>query len=281
MTPPAVLVIGVIYNTYPETLRYVESIAGQDSGGISLLLSDNSTKPCPADFMQAIRAHPFVKYIRNETNLGYFGGARRGLETFLQGSPEYPAWILVTNVDIVFTPGFFERLMSLPQGGNTAVIAPAIISYRWGSDYNPKLVSRYGRGRMKFYLFLYSCFIFHNIFILGAYARKWLKGLKSRNPGKPGAPAPEPRRIYAPHGSCIIFSRRYFEAGGKLELRNFLFGEEIMVAETAGSLGLDVVYDPSLSVTDHEHASTGLFISPVINRFNREAVRVIIENYYS
>src|SRR6185437_3069774 len=67
--------------------------------------------------------------------------------------------------------------------------------------------------------------------------------------------------IYAPHGSLIIFSRRFFEAGGYLDKDLFLYGEEISVAEMCRSLSLPVLYEPRLRVVHNEHQSTGKALS--------------------
>ena len=88
------------------------------------------------------------------------------------------------------------------------------------------------------------------------------------------------RKIYAPHGSCLVFKNNYFTLGGTLGLPNFLFGEEIFVAETAVRLGLDVIYDPGMVIHDYEHASIGFFVTPVINKHYRESINAILERYY-
>ena len=61
--------------------------------------------------------------------------------------------------------------------------------------------------------------------------------------------------IYAPHGACVIFSKRFFSEGGSLDLPVFLFGEEICIAEAVRRLGLSVIYNPKLVLTHHEHQS--------------------------
>ena len=105
-------------------------------------------------------------------------------------------------------------------------------------------------------------------------------GLKRGHREIPDTPAMQERKIYAPHGACLVFKDDYFVRGGTLDLPNFLFGEEVLVAETSLNLGLDIVYHPELLIFDYEHASTGFFITPAINRYNREAIQSILERYY-
>ena len=142
MNETGVLIIGVIYNTYPETIRYIDSLAALPSGDISLILVDNSDIEKPGDFLEKIKAFPFLHYFETGKNLGYFGGAREGLNFYMMEHSSYPRWILVTNVDIVFTPQFFSKLSRLSDHQNLGVAAPSIISQRWNTDYNPKIPAR-------------------------------------------------------------------------------------------------------------------------------------------
>src|SRR2546427_119628 len=85
--------------------------------------------------------------------------------------------------------------------------------------------------------------------------------------------------IYAPHGALFIFSRRYFEAGGYLDGNLFLYGEEISVAEICRSLGLPVIYEPSLRVLHNEHQSTGRVISRFSFECQKNALRYVSSRY--
>jgi GT2 family glycosyltransferase len=280
MNQSDILVIGVIYNTYPETLRYLDSLAPLATGNLSLILVDNSDAEKSNEFLNKIKDYPFLDYIDTGKNSGYFGGAREGLNYYLREHPVYPQWILVTNVDIVFTPQFFHRLNKLNDQKNLGVVAPSIISQKWKTDYNPKILVRYSKGKLQFYRFLYLNFLIHNFFLLGAYAKKrvlsWHRGKKELTENS----EQKRRKIYAPHGSCIVFKETYFTRGGALDLPNFLFGEEVLVAETSLQLGLDVEYHPEMVIYDYEHASTGFFVTPAINKYYRESVQSILERYY-
>jgi GT2 family glycosyltransferase len=280
MDQPDILVIGVIYNTYPETLRYLDSISTSAKEKLTLILVDNSNNPCPPDFLEKIRNYPFLNYIVTGKNLGYFGGAREGLQYYLGMYPQLPQWILVTNVDIVFTESFFLKLNGLKERENLGVIAPAIISDKWNADYNPKILKRYTRRKLKFYRFLYSNFILHNIFIIGTYAKKWVNGLKKTEPITIDNQGLSGMKLYAAHGSCIVLKNTYFLRGGTLDLPNFLFGEEILVAESALQSGLDVEYHPELVIHDHELASVGVFVTRRINSYYNESLQSILKKYY-
>ncbi len=280
MNQADILIIGVIYNTYQETLRYLNSLALVTAENIVLILTDNSDIVQPPDFLSKIKDYPFLHYLKPGKNLGYFRGAQEGLNYYLQKHPSYPGWILVTNVDIVFTPQFFQRLTQLNHQQNLGIVAPSIISQKWNTDYNPKILMRYSKRKLLFFRLLYSCFLFHNLYLLAGYSKKWGRGLRRREKSVAEYPVLKGRKIYAPHGSCLVFKNNYFTLGGTLGLPNFLFGEEIFVAETAVRLGLDVIYDPGMVIHDYEHASIGFFVTPVINKHYRESINAILERYY-
>jgi GT2 family glycosyltransferase len=280
MNQADILVIGVIYNTYPESLRYLESIATTTAEKLTLILVDNSDRSRPPDFLKKIEEYSFVHYFETGKNLGYFGGAREGLLFYLNKYQKLPQWILVTNVDIVFTEKFFLKLNELNDRENLGVIAPSIISDRWKVDYNPEQLHRYSGGRLKFYRFIYSNYLLHNLFLTGAYIKKWVIGLMKREMNITEYSIQSGSKIYAAHGSCIVFANDYFTRGGTLDIPNFLFGEEIIVAETARQCGLDIEYHPEMMIYDYEHASIGFFVTPKINRYYKESIQQILKMYY-
>ncbi|MEI7661612.1 MAG: glycosyltransferase [Bacteroidota bacterium] len=280
MNKAEILVVGVVYNTYPETLRYLDSFIIPDTGNITLVLVDNSSCEKPQGFMEKINSYPFLDYIETGNNPGYFGGARVGIEHYLSRHATYPEWVLVTNVDIVFEPRFFTRLSELAADETLGVVAPSIISDKWKTDYNPGLMVRYSGGRLKFYHLLYSSVVLHNLFLIAAYTKMWLAKIFREKREVAEGKGSRNKKMYASHGSCMIFNRNYFSRGGDLDLPNFLYGEEIHVAEHALRAGLAIEYHPELVIHDFEHASTGFFVTSATNRFNRQAVRAILDRYY-
>jgi GT2 family glycosyltransferase len=169
MSQPGILIIAVIYNTYEETLRYLESLAKTGASDITLILADNSDKANSQDFLVKIEKYPFVHYLKTGKNLGYFGGAREGLKYYLQDHSNYPPWILVTNVDIVFTPEFFTRLNKYNHHQSIGIVAPSIISQKWKRDFNPKIVTRGTKKKLQFNQLLYSNFLLQNIYFTAVY----------------------------------------------------------------------------------------------------------------
>lgn len=283
------LIIAVNYKTDEHAAQLARSLAGYSNQGLAVVFVDNSEGDDSEAFARMIHGvNPDIQCVRAPANLGYFGGANLGLKKYLAESP-LPQWVIICNVDIEFRDlGFFDTLRQLEADGNIGVVAPRIWSAKFQRDLNPKITQRPTRRRMFFYKV-----IFGNYYLQAAYeilsvvkygVKRQIRSALSRFLKQPehdttnGGSVP----IYASHGSCMIFNRRYFASGGSIEYPVFLFGEEIFVAETARQLGLLVVHCPQLWVFDKEHASTGGALrSRRVAGYMNEATRYLVQKYFA
>ena len=277
-----VVFLCVNYHNEGDTAAFVNSVMSQEPNDLSsVVVIDNNEGTQPHETLRQLAdSSNQVMVLSPGRNLGYFGAAAWGLERFLQLA-SLPDWVIVANTDMLF-PGtdFLARLFSLHSDAPPAVIAPAIYSTVTGVNQNPHLVRRPSRTRSRFYTWVYRYYptfvVYGAVALVRATVRRWwtvaLRKQK-RDSGKPHA-------IYAPQGSFIIFNRRYFECGGDLEHGAFLFAEEITVAEKAKRLGLEVVYDPRLEVHHRAHATTGLFRSRRLARYQWEASVFCYKEYF-
>ncbi len=276
-----VVILGVIYKSYIETIWFVESIEHCFNNDVKLILVDNSEMTPDPFFIKKIQGCDFITYLKAGKNSGYFHGAKSGLAHYLENNPAIPQWVIVCNVDIIFdTPQLSEKLHSCENVPNLGVIAPSILSSQWETDYNPFLMYRIPLKKLFFYWFIYSNFLLHNCYLLIHYVKSFLKLIFLKKLVKRKSKVNPARNIYAPHGSCVIFNKNYFERGGTLDHISFLFGEEIFVGETAKKLDLNIMYFPDIIVRHYEHSSIGNFISRKINKFYKQSIVNIINKYY-
>jgi GT2 family glycosyltransferase len=277
----SVLILGVIYNSWKDTVRFVDSITCCFDREANLILVDNSEISPDPSFMDRIKEYDFITYIKSGKNLGYFQGARYGLNYYLKDNPVIPKWIIVCNVDIIFdTRLLMNKLRPCENIPDLGVIAPAIISDKWKTDYNPFRMERIPLKKLTFYRVIYSSILIHNGYILLHYLKKFSIKTWHKISANRRNPSSQSENIYAPHGSCIIFNKNYFEKGGTLDHPTFLFGEEIFVGETAGRLGLKLLYLPEIKVLHYEHSSIGNFISRRINKYYKQSIEDMINNFY-
>jgi GT2 family glycosyltransferase len=147
-------------------------------------------------------------------------------------------------------------------------------------DQNPFMRRRPSRLRWASFRFSFSSYGIAALWDWASRQKQRLKAYwQARRSEAPSTQKSEREFIYAPHGAFFIFSRRYFEAGGYLDGNLFLYGEELSVAEICRSLGLPVIYEPSLSVVHNEHRSTGKRISRFSYECQKKALRYIRSHY--
>lgn len=264
-----------------EMLHSLEWLRGHNS--VQLTIVDNASgseelmkiRPAIVEFSNA-------RLLESQTNQGYFGGARFGFDRYLEQKGYLPDWVIVCNHDIqIEDKEFFSKLFQ--ENPKTAgVIAPCIQSMPDNLDQNPFMRRRPSPMRWAQLRFISS-----NYGVAAVWDWLWrrksaLRSWVAKRRGTTNLDSKEKREsIYAAHGSFFIFSRRYFEAGGFLDGNLFLYGEEISVAEICRSLGLPVVYEPSLCVLHKEHQSTGRVLSRFTYECQKRAMQYVISRYLS
>ena len=223
-----------------------------------------------------------VTCITPHANLGYFGAARLAFDMAIK-AVGWPDWTIVSNVDLRFDPDEFARELEGLAKDGVGVVAPRIVSSRSGRDLNPMMKRRPSWARMHFYKWLFRSYILASAYELASECRIRIKrrltaaGVRSTSSMNTNC---RPERIYAPHGSLMIFSKLYFELGGTLQHTPFLFGEEITIAERARALGLKVIYCPRIVVEHLEHASVALLPSRRVHMYVAEAAAYCADNYF-
>jgi len=269
-----ILHVAINYKTTVRAQRFVERFAesrGQASS-ISLLVVDNSDGDELGLLSRQIdRRHPGVRCLTAPTNLGYFGGARFGLE---QAHDSAPAWTIVSNVDLAHDAAALERSLATHDPDGVAAIAPRIVSAASGRELNPYMRTRPSSLKMHAYKYFYRSY-------RGLRAYSWLSDRVARSRIAPrDAPMTPGERVYAAHGCFLILSRGYFARGGSLRHDPFLFGEEISIGEQARRIGLPTVCDPSIVITHDDHASTGKLPGRAIHAYQRDAVAWLVSEFF-
>ena len=225
----------------------------------NVLIVDNSPEDGSSSrIRQAISEFPNVELLPSAQNRGYFGAARWAFDQYLERHC-LPRWVAVCNNDIEFNDSLFLVKLLDKDPASAGVIAPSIVSSLTGRDANPFIGKRPGSFRMHRYrLWLTSYY--------AMWLKQWLSPSmrKIRHPmsgHRPTGAQSAGQPIYAPHGSFVIFSRRFFEAGGFIDDGSFLYAEEFRIAEMSIRLGQPVIHEPTLGVRHKGGQSTGRMLS--------------------
>ena len=276
------LVVSVHFKASEGLLALLRSLQGQTRlEDLDVIIVDNSTGNEDLSAIRSFAARlPNAHLLESSTNRGYFGAARFALDQYLAEGHHLPEWVIVCNHDVLIEDReFFEKLFRQdPQ--SAGVIAPRIRVSGTNLDQNPFMRRRPNWLRWAGLRFIYSNY---GLAAFWHWLSRQKQTLRSRWNARRSKTASirNGRRefIYAPHGAFFIFSRRYFEAGGYLDGNLFLYGEEISVAEICRSLGLPVIYEPSLCVVHNEHRSTGRVISRFSFECQKDALRYVSSRY--
>lgn len=276
-----VLAICVNYNDEENTCRFVNEFLDQnDSRLLEIIIADTSDRTEPHKALLSLQQiDGRVTLLSIGKNLGYLGAANWALIKYLE-KKKLPEWIVISNVDIVFSGNdFLTNLLSIPHY-NIAVIAPSIISTKTGFDQNPHMPIKplkmkvYIRELLLLNYYVYKIFL--RLHLLIQDIKKSINLCKLKNVQRTN----ESRIIYAMHGSFFILSSEYFIRGGNLKYAPFLFGEEYFIAENARMMNLEILYEPKLLLFHDEHKSTGVSLNKQKWEYLLQANTFCLENFF-
>lgn len=262
-----VLVICINYNSYDQTGAYLMSIdkaASNANVSVDVIVVDNSDKK---QVIKNVFSNIRIKHIFTNANLGYFGAVKYGVEKSSVVVSDYD-YSIISNVDLLMTENFLKRLDEKKYKTNVGCIAPSIISKTENKDRNPKIISRPSKKKLTILKWMYAVPGVFDLYTLFYYNNRkkteYVNGLK----------------IFAPHGSFILFTKNAAEFVQNINYRTFLFCEENYVGENLKMMNLLTIYDKSLRIIDKDHQSTGKIHRRTYYNWNKEAITNLLEDYY-
>lgn len=204
-------------------------------------------------------------------NAGYFGGLKMAQQLAAEGENDV---VIYSNPDIAIAEDFFECLNPIvSQGG---ILAPAIVSLKYGFDQNPKYLKRLSRTKLERLQNVYGNWCTFVAYMTLARIKEILLGGKART----SKVIPTGSHIYAPHGATFVFTDiNLFLALPEYPI--FLFGEELFVAEEAARHGVIVRYSPELRISDLRSQSIKQLPTELTRKFMLSSIGYILDHYYS
>jgi GT2 family glycosyltransferase len=281
-----ILVLVVHYRSSGAILEMFHSFGWLNGNNdVELVVVDNASGSEElTKIRRAIVEFSNARLLESPTNHGYFGAARFAFDHYLEQGNTLPDWVIVCNHDILIEDKEFFSKLFCQDSRIAGIIAPRIEAMPGRVDQNPFMRERPSPLRWAQLRFVSSNYcvaaVWDWLWRQKSQLRAWLAARRSDSLLDGNAKC-ESISIYAAHGCFFIFSRRYFEAGGFLDGNLFLYGEEISVAEICRSLGLPVVYEPSLCVVHKEHQSTGKVLSRFTYECQKRAMQYVTSRYLS
>ena len=253
--------VAIHYGDPTPLRRFTESLVAQSDRDWRLVVVDNALAG-----EDALRPHLVdderVRVATPPRNLGYLGGADFGLDQH-----EGTSWTVVSNTDLDLAPDFLAQLRSAtedPAAQTVGVIGPSIAS-ELGREHNPFMSTRPAPHHMRRRYLMFRWTPVARLIV-------WLSWRRSHQAVAPQPAVRSEQQMYAAHGSLFIVSPEYLHRF-RLRYPQFLFGEEIFIAENCRRAGLKQVHLPQLRAVHVGHASTGVWRTTQMLRWQRDSAR--------
>jgi rhamnopyranosyl-N-acetylglucosaminyl-diphospho-decaprenol beta-1,3/1,4-galactofuranosyltransferase len=194
-----------------DLLALLDALAAQVHPGDAVLVVDNASADGTPE---AVRARPGVRLLAGETNLGYAGGAARGLAAVLaEGFP----LALLLNQDVLPEPGALDALRA------AAAARPG------AGAFQPLLLSAADPARVD------------------SRGIRVLRGLRMRDDGAGSPAAAAPRAdgpIFGACGAAILLRAEALRAAGLPDPELFLLFEDVDLAFRLRAEGREAILVP-------------------------------------
>lgn len=245
-------IITVNFGDTKPTESLIDSVIKFDNiNSIKIGIADNGASSKSSSQLKKIlnQTKLDIKIFSYKKNLYYWPAAKKVLNNLKKSVGSYPDWVIICNNDIIFSDCNFLCQLEKIDTNKYPIVGPNIINSH-GETLNPFMILPLSKIK-KLYWNLYFFSYLSSRLLLGL--RKLINffslKLKSKNEDMV-------KGVYAIHGSAVLFSNYFFEAGGSLDDKFEMYGEELTLAETAKQLRLPITFFPHLNLTHDEHKST-------------------------
>ena len=248
-----ILIITVNYRNTSVTEDFIHSLEKlHEFQRVQLVIVDSASTNATKEELETLlhNSSLHTQIIYSDQNTYYWGGVALAIKHLKLEFSIGPKWLIACNNDIVFSQrGFIKQLLALDPATNP-VIAPTIKSLLSGKNLNPYMAKPIAKLE-KIYL---SLFYIHHIsgycmHIIRKYTKLIYRSIFKLKVNSA-------YKIYAPHGSFMIFSNHYFTRGGWIDDNFKMYGEEATVAEIAQRNNIPILFNPALEVLHNEHSTT-------------------------
>ena len=224
MAEPALAVVIVSYNVWPDLARCLHSLAAHPPARpMAVAVVDNGSSDGTLDLLR--REFPAVQAIDAGANLGFARANNLGIRATAS------ELVLLLNPDTVVADGAIERLVAGLRADAGAAAA------------GPRLVDASGRPELSFGppLSLWGEFRQRRLMRALARGESWATDEVDRLTASPG-----PRAWVS--GACLLAWRADLEAVGLLDERYFLYAEDVDLCAAFSARGRRVIFVPGATI---------------------------------
>lgn len=255
---PTVGVVTVSYGSEDVLSGFLDSIPPASKTRHEVVVADNL--PTDASVVRDLCLKAGAGYLPMTSNLGY-GGAMNLAARELPGTVE---WILVSNPDVLLSPGCIDELVRVGNEDPTiGSVGPAIHNSDGTLYPSARTVPSLRTG------------VGHAMFVNLWTGNPWTKAYR-----KDSEQEPERRDAGWLSGACVLVRRTAFDQLGGFDPAYFMYFEDVDLGFRLGKSGYRNVYAPSANVTHSgAHSTTGE--SENMIRTHHDSARLFLARKYS
>ncbi|MBC6448406.1 glycosyltransferase family 2 protein [Actinokineospora xionganensis] len=251
--------IAVVTVTYSpgETLdRFLDTLEKATTRPVHVILADNGSTDGAPEAAAAARSN--VELVRTGGNLGYGGGANRGVAAL----DACHGWVVISNPDVEWEPGSLDELIAAaerwPRGG---AFGPLITEPSGAVYPSAREVPSLGKG------------IGHGVLGKVWPGNPWTRAYKQS--------ASDVRERVAGwlSGSCFLIRREAFDSVDGFDSRYFMYFEDVDLGERLSRAGWQNVYVPSAKVMHVQGVSTAKASTRMLAAHHESAYRFIADRH--
>lgn len=231
---PTLFVIVLNWNGWKDSVPCLESLKKVIYPAVKIVVVDNGSTD---DSVKHLRdSFPDVPVLETGKNLGFAGGNNHGIRYALEHGADY---VFVLNNDTIVPEDAIGRLVEFAeQNPDAALIGPEISDASTGEFLDMPMLHR---------ISVWS------ILLTKSPAQRMIR--RRRIYRRLFYDGPSPRKVYAIHGSAMLFRRSTLLKIGLFDERTFIYWEEFIMAEKLRQAELTTYVLPSARVWHKGSAS--------------------------
>lgn len=252
---PVVAVTTVSYGSGDVLEGFLGSVPTASAGPVTVVVADNALDD---ETVKMLSAAASARYLPLSRNLGYGGGMNEAIRTL----PPEVRWVLVSNPDVVLTPGAIDALVAVGDSDpRIGAVGPAIMTDDQvypSARAVPSLRTGIGHA------------LFANI---------WLRNPWTRAYRRESSLETTQRDAGWLSGACVLVRRSAFDELGGFDEGYFMYFEDVDLGYRLGKAGYRNVYEPAAVVVHSGAHSTSDHSARMIAVHHQSARRFLTRKY--
>lgn len=282
ITMQDILFLLVNYKNRIEVINYIiqiEKLMSKEKMKYSIILWDNSEDKYEYKILKEVyESNKRVYVISSGKNIGYLQGAYQGYKYFIEKIGKTSRWFFISNTDLKLDKNFF-KIFKNKYINRELILAPFIRLKDSNILQNPFLKNKPSKISINARLIMMKYSLIYMIYSY-FFRLVWNK-IKEKTKEVFGKHQDEKDKyIYAAHGSFFMLPKIFFEKKSTINYSNFLYGEEIYIAEQAREKNIPIQLCKDLIIIHYENKTTSRLGYIKAASYNYISLKKIRDKYF-